>query len=109
MTRRDATSDPAGGKTFTHLWEEEIFLLHLQFDKRPGRAFSARILRLADDGSARAESVPVSAEGASHRFLVTRTHPTERGFTLEWPDDVTLQAFLLDDRAYYPTESFYKG
>ena len=61
------------------------------------------------DGSTQQEMIEIKPKGPSHRFLVTRTHPQELSFTCEYPQDVELEAFKLDDRAYYPTESFFKN
>jgi len=77
--------------------------------KREEQEFRTELTRCFRDGTRQGETVPVKPEGISHRFLVTRTHPRELSFTYEYPDDVVLEAFKLDDRAYYPTESFFKG
>ena len=96
-------------KTFSYSWDEEYFLLHLQVNKREGQEFRTELTRTFRDGARQGETIAIKPEGASHRFLVTRTHPREIAFTYDYPDDVILEAFKLDDRAYYPTESFFKG
>lgn len=96
-------------KTFSYTWDDRYFLLHLQVNKNENQAFQTKIVRQFRDGKTEQEIVEVKPEGTSHRFLVTRTHPKEISFVCEYPKDVVLEAFKLDDRAYYPTESFYKN
>lgn len=96
-------------KIFKYTWDAEIFLLHLQLNKRDEQAFDTHIIRQFRDGKTEEEIIPVKPEGTSHRFLVTRTHPRETSFVFTYPTDIELEAFKLDDRAYYPTESFFKG
>lgn len=96
-------------KTFTHTWEGEIFLLHLELNRTDGAGYQTELVRTFRDGTTGKETVPVKKGEASYRFLVTRTHPKETSFTFQYPDEVMLSAFKLDDRAYYPTESFFVG
>lgn len=96
-------------KLFTYTWDDRYFLLHLQMNKEVGQSFQTKIFREFKDGTTREEIVEIKPEENSHRFLVTRTHPKEISFRCEYPKSVELEAFKLDDRAYYPTESFFKG
>lgn len=96
-------------KTFTHTWEGEIFLLHLELNRPDKVAYQTELKRTFRDGATTSESVLIKKNETTYRFLVTRTHPQETGFTFHYPDDVFLKAFKLDDRAYYPTESFFEG
>lgn len=96
-------------KTFTHTWEGEIFLLHLELNRSDSSSYDTEIVRSFRDGTTASEIVAVKADEDSYRFLVTRTHPREIGFSFRYPDAVHLKAFKLDDRAYYPTESFFEG
>jgi hypothetical protein len=38
---------------------------------------------------------------------VSRSLPTEKQISIEYPQNIKLEAFKVDDRAYYPTESFF--
>ncbi len=96
-------------KTFTHTWEGEIFLLHLELNRSVEVAYQTELIRSFRDGTTASETISVKPNETSYRFLVTRTHPKEIRFTFQYPDDVLLKAFKLDDRAYYPTESFFEG
>ncbi|HNV71018.1 MAG TPA: hypothetical protein PKO06_15050 [Candidatus Ozemobacteraceae bacterium] len=96
-------------KTFTHTWEGEIFLLHLELNRSDAVSYQADLVRAFRDGKTSSEVIRVKEQETSYRFLVTRTHPRETSFTFQYPDDVNLKAFKLDDRAYYPTESFFEG
>ncbi|HLE12181.1 MAG: hypothetical protein A2504_13610 [Bdellovibrionales bacterium RIFOXYD12_FULL_39_22] len=96
-------------KKLDYTWDERYFLLHLQINKQEGQKVQAQMIRQFRDGSTQQEMIEIKPKGPSHRFLVTRTHPQELSFTCEYPQDVELEAFKLDDRAYYPTESFFKN
>lgn len=96
-------------KTFTYVWDDDYFLLHLQLNKRKGQSFQMKMIRNFNDGNTRNEYEDIKSDSDSHRFLVARTHPKEISFYCEYPEDTVLEAFKLDDRAYYPTESFYKN
>jgi hypothetical protein len=95
-------------KKFEHDWSSEYFLLHIQLDSDVESNYSAIIIREYEGGDPKEEIVNV--EGTkSHRFIVSRTHPKEKKVTVKYPDSVILEAFKIDDRAYYPTESFFRA
>ncbi|MFZ2960183.1 MAG: hypothetical protein WA705_25150 [Candidatus Ozemobacteraceae bacterium] len=96
-------------KTFTYSWTPEYYLLHLQFDGNGSVAFEAMVTHIYEGGTIRKEPVPVLKGVESHRIMVSRTHPKEATFTVEYPDHIKLGVYQLDDRAYYPTESFFVG
>ncbi|HEY9069423.1 MAG TPA: hypothetical protein VIV61_04145 [Candidatus Ozemobacteraceae bacterium] len=96
-------------KSYRYTWTEEYYLLHLQFnDSAPG-PYEATLVREYDGGKRRTEKLPVVQGVPSHRILVSRSHPREEAFTVEYPGRITLEVFLLDDRAYYPTQAYYRG
>lgn len=96
-------------KTFSYTWCDDYFLLHIQLNNPNGAPYEVLIKRAYDGKGMKPETVQVKAGTPSHRFLVSRTHPTEKSFTIDYPDHLVMEAFKLDDRAYYPTESFFKG
>jgi hypothetical protein len=95
-------------KTFSYEWCSDYFLLHAQLTNSLALSFDVVITRDFCEKGKKIETVSVKGD-TSYRFMITRKHPKERGFTLDYPEDVTLEAFKLDDRAYYPTQSFFKG
>ena len=99
-------------KTFDHKWDNITYLLHIQLT-RPGERVSdeceARIGRRYASGREADAVVDVQPGVESHRFIVSRTHPDEVSLRIEYPAEVVLEAFEIDDRAYYPTQSFYVG
>jgi hypothetical protein len=95
-------------KKFEHDWSSEYFLLHIQLNNYRGSKYIAKVIREYDGGLPKEEIVNVDGT-ESHRFIVSRTHPKELRFVVEYPDDIILEAFKVDDRAYYPTESFFRA
>jgi hypothetical protein len=95
-------------KRFSHHWTDDFFLLHIQLHNGKGRDGDVVVTREYKDGTVRKETVTMKKEMKSHRFMISRTHPKERSFSIAYPEDIVLEAFKVDDRAYYPTESFYK-
>ncbi len=94
-------------KSFSYTWDDRYFLLHLQINKEEGQLLEVKIVRKFCDNTTREESVIVRPSGVGHRFLVTRTHPNELAFVCFYPSISKLEVYKLDDRAYYPTHSFY--
>ena len=95
-------------KSFTYIWCEEYFLLHVQLNN-PGRnEFTANLIRVFPAGRRTTEEVLVPPGTLSHRIMVSRSHPTETATTIEYPEDVRIEVFRLDDRAYYPTEAYFR-
>lgn len=95
-------------KRFFHNWTDDFFLLHIQLNNGKGLEGEVMVMRQYEDGTARNEIVFMKKDMKSHRFMISRTHPGETSFSIEYPEDIVLEAFKVDDRAYYPTESFYK-
>lgn len=94
-------------KRFSHNWTDDFFLLHIQLNHDGDVESEALVIRRYEDGSVGSETVKVKKNTKSHRFIISRTHPRERSFAIEYPEHIILEAFKIDDRAYYPTESFY--
>ena len=96
-------------KTFDYRWNGEIFLLHIQLDHVDNAEYRIRIVRKFTGNIEKDEAIDVAEKMTSHRFMVSRCHPREESLRIEYPDQVVLEAFKLDDRAYFPDESFFKG
>ena len=96
-------------KKFEYTWAGEIFLLHIQLDSPRPSKYPITIIRNYGEKGTEREVMDIPALEESHRFMISRTHPKEISFVIEYPSDTTLEAYKLDDRAYYPTESFFQG
>jgi hypothetical protein len=96
-------------KRFEHNWSSEFFLLHIQLNNDNDMSFNAIVTREYEGGEPRLEVISVKHDVKSHRFIVSRSHPKEKKVAIEYPQNVILEAFKIDDRAYYPTESFFAG
>lgn len=98
-------------KRFEYRWNESIFLLHINLARALGAVgvLSAVLTREYDGGTTRVESIVVRNGDDSLRFIVSRSHPTEIAFRVDHPHTLTLEAFKLEDRAYCPTEPFFKS
>jgi hypothetical protein len=96
-------------KTFEHNWNNEFFLFHIQFNNINKLDFIATISREYNGAVTKEEEVKVPKDTSSHRIMLSRTHPFEKKITITYPKEVILEAFKIDDRAYFPTETFYVG
>jgi hypothetical protein len=99
-------------KSFAYSWDEEFFLLHIQLDQTgPDREFRVPIVRTFHGGESHTEFQTIKRGQPSFRFLISRTHPREVALLVEYPGDVVLTAYRLDDRAYFPTadEAFFRA
>ena len=61
------------------------------------------------DNTMKKEAILMANETDNHRFIISRSHPAETDFYVAYPNEAVLEAFIIDDRAYYPTESFYRS
>ncbi|MBF0546505.1 MAG: hypothetical protein HQM08_18810 [Candidatus Riflebacteria bacterium] len=96
-------------KNFSYQWDEDYYLLHIQFDRTVEVPFTIKIRRDFKNTPPILEEIPYPEKDLSYRFLVARSRPSEISFFIEYPEEMILSAYKLDDRAYYPTEHFYKG
>lgn len=96
-------------RKFVYTWTDDIFLLHIQLNKTEDVEHTAVLIRQYEGGKEKKEIIQIGKNAKSHRFIVSRTHPKERQFKIEYPEKILLQAFKIDDRAYYPTEAFFAG
>jgi hypothetical protein len=95
-------------KRFEHVWNNEFFLLHIQLNNTD-TSFDSIVTRKYEGGEYKTEVESVRKNEKSHRFIVSRTHPKETSILIDYPENVILEAFKIDDRAYYPTEPFFVG
>jgi len=94
-------------KKFTYDWTEDCYILHLEFNNSGGdRDYWVTVVHRFTGAEPQRENVPVKKGFPSFRFMVSRSHPREIGLGVEYPDDVKMEVFQLDDRAYYPTQSY---
>jgi hypothetical protein len=96
-------------KRFEHNWNSDFFLLHIQLNSDNDMTFDVAITREYEGGKQRTEVICVKQEMKSHRFIISKSHPKEIKVVIDYPKWVILEAFKIDDRAYYPTESFFVG
>ena len=96
-------------KRFEHNWSSEFFLLHIQLNNDNDMSFGVTVTREYEGGKPRSEVISVKHDVKSHRFIVSRSHPMEKKVVIAYPKGIILEAFKIDDRAYYPTENFFAG
>lgn len=98
-------------KRFRHAWTDpEDFILHVQVNNPdPKLKYKATVVHELSDGRRLVETWPVTRGETSFRFMVSRAHPLEERMVIEYPAAVTLEAYKLDDRAFYPTAAFFVG
>ena len=95
-------------KDFEYSWDDDIFLLHIQLNNKGQSEYKICIKRKYEGGKSKKELMKVT-KNESFRFIISRTHPKEQKFLLEFPKSITIEVYKIDDRAYYPTEAFYVG
>lgn len=97
-------------KTFTYTWNDECYILHLEFNnKGPDCEYAVTVIHNFAGSEPQREEIPVKKGMTSFRFMVSRSHPKETGLEVTYPEHSTLEVFQLDDRAYYPTQSYFVG
>jgi len=94
-------------KTFVYEWVNEIYLLHTQINCEEFTNNSITITRVFNDGTRKSENTVLPE--SSHRFIISRTHPSEISVIIEYPLDSTLILYEITDRAYYPVNPFFEG
>lgn len=94
-------------KEFKYEWTTDIFLIHVQLSGFGNSELEIDLIREYEGGKAKEEKINIAKNTGSYRFIVSRTHPKEKEFIVKYPNEVILEAFKIDDRAYYPTESFF--
>jgi hypothetical protein len=94
-------------KSFKYEWTKDIYLLHAQIDCGELADNSIAITRTFVDGSSKNEESRLPE--SSHRFILSRTHPSEISVTVKYPVDSKLFIYEIVDRAYYPVTSFFEG
>lgn len=95
---------------FTYNWDsDKVFLLHVQLDNDTDSNYQAKLSREYAEGISKEEFLEIKKRVKSYRFIISKSLPTEKAFSIKYPKDIKLEVFKVDDRAYYPTESFFIG
>lgn len=96
-------------KIFEYDWPSEKFLVHIELSL-------SEAINLIDqievyhifENTFTSEIFKIPKNISSHRFIISKSKPKEVGIKIEYDSRVVLIAYEIDDRAYYPTEYFYK-
>ncbi len=94
-------------KNFQYIWDNDCYILHVQFKKNDDREYIISIIREFTGGNLIEETETIRNKSKSHRFVVSRSHTNETGFKITYPDNLLIEVFKIDDRAYYPTKPFF--
>lgn len=97
-------------KNYDFHWNENYYLIHVQFDSVDSKVKGSRdliIRRVFEDETVKEEHRIMTNEG--FRFIISRSCPDERSIIIEYDDNIIMKVFLIDDRAYYPTNVFFEG
>lgn len=97
-------------KDYLFNWTDDIYLIHVQFNVEDMSSLKNKTIVLsrtfADKSVATEERVMTND---SFRFIISKSCPEEAFITISYDSTVTMKLFLIDDRAYYPTEAYYEG
>lgn len=97
-------------KSYSFAWNDDIYLIHVQFDTPMLEGLMDKniiVKRLFDDGTSENEYRLITNNG--FRFIISRSCPEETGVEIEYDKQVTMKLYIIDDRAYYPTSTYYEG
>ncbi len=98
-------------KRYTYTWSETpdgVYLLHTQFDVNcEVYGLLLKLTRIFRDGHQVCEEKLLIEK--SDRFIISRTHPDEIELIIQYPVELILSIYEIDDRAYYPTEVLFRG
>jgi pyruvate formate lyase activating enzyme len=96
-------------KSFKHTWNNlEEFLLHIQVTNPDRIDSNVIITRFYQQKKLNYEPLTIDRNTDSYRFILSRTHTDEIGFEICYSEKLVIEVFTIDDRAFYPSESFYK-
>jgi pyruvate formate lyase activating enzyme len=96
-------------KIFKHNWSSyDEFLVHIQVTNSDRIDTTAIITRYYAQQKIDYEPLTIDRKTSSYRFILSRTHTDELGFEISYPEKLTIEVFKIDDRAFYPSTSFYK-
>ncbi|WP_196605117.1 hypothetical protein [Pectinatus haikarae] len=94
-------------KKLEHIWDNEFFLMHIELESQSDKSYFIYIKRKLGY-EILVEEKHFDKTNSRPRFIISRTHPKEKGLIIEYPDEIILTAYKIDDRAYYPTQYFYR-
>ena len=97
-------------KNFVYDWPNELFLLHIELKicKSYDENKYLNIKHVFSNEESE-EMILLPANVDNHRFIISKSKPNEKGIRVEYPTNIILEAYEVDDRAYYPTQSFFKN
>ncbi len=96
-------------KQFNHKWTDDFFLMHIQLNNVGKAEVDVQVKRHYEGGKYSEEVIQVKKDMKSHRFMISRSHPREDSVTVFYTDKLELEAYKVDDRAFYPANAFFKG
>ncbi len=97
-------------KNYLFLWNDDIYLIHVQFDMPVLEELGEKniiVKRNFVDRISEIEQRLITNNG--FRFIISRSCPEETGVEIEYDNEITMKLYLIDDRAYYPTSTYYEG
>jgi pyruvate formate lyase activating enzyme len=96
-------------KIFNHEWNnDDEFLIHVQVTNANSIDASALITRHYENLKKNYELLAIDMVTNSSRFIISRTHSSELGFEISYPEKLIIEVFKIDDRAFFPLKSFFK-
>lgn len=96
-------------KKFTYEWKDDIYLIHFELESSVNSDLNFEIIRHFHNGSSKTDKNSVVPIDGTFRSIVSRTSSDEFAFDIVYNDDDVLKAFLVLDRAFYPTTPFYQN
>lgn len=97
-------------KNYLFPWKDDIYLIHVQFDmENEIREENKNIIITRHfEGNLKKKETRYITNN-SFRFIISRSCPEEEKINISYDDSIIMKVYLIDDRAYYPTEVYYKG
>jgi len=85
-------------------WDNDIWLLHVELKNTNGSELALYYSRIVN-GKDKAENHVSVKPGQSHRFIISKKTHDEAGLDIKFDNDLLVEIFKLQDRAYLPTDA----
>lgn len=95
-------------KKFVYDWQDDIYLIHFELESNTEHDFNFEIIRHFKNGISNVEKNCIVPIDGTFRSIISRKSSDELSFEIIYNDDDVLKAFLVLDRAFYPTIPFYQ-
>lgn len=95
-------------KVFSYDWQDDIYLIHYEMNSGNDMKICYKFVHFFEDGNVVESCEEATPIDGTFRSIISRLSLKETKFEIKYNDNVVLKAFLVYDRAFYPTTPFYQ-